>query len=85
MLEKKSSIYSDRPVFEMGGELVGWKNILGLTRYGDRFREYRRFIFRIMGTRTLVQQYHSLAERETHRFVFRLLREPENLASQIRK
>ncbi len=28
MLEKKSVIYSDRPVLQMGGELVGWKRTL---------------------------------------------------------
>jgi len=30
MLDKKSLIYSDRPIIPMGGELVGWKKLLVL-------------------------------------------------------
>ncbi len=85
LLEKRSSLYSDRPTLVMGGELVGWNKTLALTRYSDRFREYRRFIFRIIGTRSQVQQYHALAEREAHGFVRRLSSEPEKLAPHIRK
>jgi hypothetical protein len=38
MLDKKSGIYSDRPVLQMGGELCGWRDNLVLTPYGERFR-----------------------------------------------
>ncbi|KAG2046757.1 cytochrome P450 [Suillus hirtellus] len=38
MLDKKSTLYSDRPIFSVGGELVGWKHSLTLLPDGDRFR-----------------------------------------------
>ena len=85
LLEKRSAIYSDRPTLTMSGELVGWKNSLGLVRYNDKFREYRRFISHKMGTKSLVQEFYQLEEMETRRFIQRVLQEPENLAAHIRR
>ena len=36
-LDKKGAIYSDRPVLEMGGELLGYSQTLVFIRYGPRF------------------------------------------------
>lgn len=85
LLEKRSAIYSDRPTLVMSGEMVGWKNALGLVRYNDKFREYRKFISRKMGTRSQVQEFYELQEVETHTFTRRVLKEPENLAAHIRR
>ena len=85
LFDKRSSIYSDRPVFEMGGELVGWKYILALTPYGARFREYRRFIARLIGAQRQVQEnVWPVQERETRRFLLRLLRAPERFDDHVR-
>ena len=85
LFDKRSSIYSDRPVFEMGGELVGWKYILALTPYGARFREYRRFIARLIGAQRQVQDnVWPVQERETRRFLLRLLRAPERFDDHVR-
>ncbi|KAJ6624554.1 cytochrome P450 [Mycena sp. CBHHK59/15] len=35
ILDKQSSFYSDRPVLQMCGKLVGWKKRLGLSQYGS--------------------------------------------------
>ncbi|KAF9463431.1 cytochrome P450 [Collybia nuda] len=85
MLEKKSSIYSDRPTLQMGGELVGWKNALVFIPYGDRFRRFRRYIHQAMGNNGAVSQYLPLEEIEAHRFLRRVLDEPEDLSLHIRK
>ncbi|TFY59478.1 hypothetical protein EVG20_g7775 [Dentipellis fragilis] len=85
MLEKKSVIYSDRPVLTMGSELVGWKNTLALTGYGERFREYRRMLHRLMGTRSNMEKFHPIEELETHRFLRRVLENPDDLQAHIRK
>ncbi|KAI9448529.1 cytochrome P450 [Lactarius indigo] len=58
MLEAKSSIYSDRPVFPMLGETMGWDRGLVLSHYGERFRAFRRLVHRFMGTRTTVSHHH---------------------------
>lgn len=85
MLEKKSSIYSDRPIMQMGGELVGWKNTLVLIPYGDRFRNYRKMFHQLIGTHTAMSNFHHIEEMETHRFLKRILAKPEEVAAHVRK
>ncbi|KAG1752629.1 cytochrome P450 [Suillus paluster] len=84
MLDKKSSLYSDRPVLPMGGELAGWKHILALLPYGERFREYRKNFHRIIGSRAAMDIYHQTEEIETHRFLKRVLANPDQLQAHIR-
>jgi hypothetical protein len=85
MLDKKGSIYSDRPVMQMGGELVGWKNSLVLQRYGERLRGYRRLFYKVIGTDQSMSEYYPVEEIETHKFIKRLLETPQDLADHIRK
>ncbi|KAG1874761.1 cytochrome P450 [Suillus subalutaceus] len=84
MLDKKSSVYSDRPVLPMGGELVGWKNTLVLLPYGDRLREYRKNFHRVIGSRASMDIYQPIEEIETHRFLKRVLAKPDQLQSHVR-
>ncbi|KAG6333885.1 hypothetical protein ID866_5198 [Astraeus odoratus] len=84
MLDKKSSIYSDRPVLPMGGELVGWKDTLVLLPYGDRLREYRKNFHRVIGIRASMEIYNPVEEQETHRFLQRVLAKPNDLRAHIR-
>jgi hypothetical protein len=84
-LEKKSSVYSDRPRLEMAGELVGYAKTLVLLSYGPRFRNYRRHFARLLGTTSAVQQFHSMQISETHRFLKRVLADPDNLNANLRK
>jgi hypothetical protein len=85
MLDKKSSIYSDRPVLPMAGELVGWKHILGLSPYGDRFRRYRKNFHRAIGSRAAFDIYNSVEEIETRRFLKRVLAKPDQLQEHVRQ
>jgi hypothetical protein len=87
MLDRKSAIYSDRPVFWMGGELSGWKNTLVLTPYGARFRAIRRLLHQFVGTRATMEEHADVEEEETHRLVLRILQDPrpQNLAEHVRK
>ncbi|KAJ7477078.1 cytochrome P450 [Mycena galericulata] len=85
LLDKRSAIYSDRPVCTMGGELVGWKNTLVLLPYGDRFRRFRRLFHNIIGSRTAIKQFLPIEELETRRFLRRVLSKPGDLPKHIRK
>ena len=85
LLDKRGTIYSDRPVLIMGGELVGWKYTLGLTPYGERFREYRKYIAKAIGGRAQMEGHLELIERQTTKFLTRVLNDPDNIATQIRK
>ena len=84
MLDRKSPIYSDRPSLTFGGEMVGWNQTLVLSPYGDRFREYRRFMHRLIGGQKQVQRFHPFSEQETRKFLKRLLKNPNDVQSHIR-
>ncbi|KAJ7458861.1 cytochrome P450 [Mycena latifolia] len=85
LLDKKSAISSDRVIVPMGGELAGWNTTLGLIPYGDRFRNYRRLAHSLFGSRTSLANFEPLEEEETHRFLQRVLVEPDELQEHIRK
>jgi cytochrome P450 len=85
MLNKKSAIYSDRPVLQMGGELVGWKDTLILLRYGKRFRDSRRMSHKLFGSHSTMKQFLPMLEQETRKSLGRLMRKPEGFAEVARK
>ena len=85
MLEKKGSIYSERPTFMMSGEIVGWKDGVSLIAYGDRLREARRSIHKFMGSKQEFSRFHSLLQLQTHKFLKRVLRSPDDVSAHIRK
>jgi len=85
MLDRNSAIYSDRPVIPMGGELVGWKNSLALLPYADRFKRYRRLAKQLFGSTKTMQAFHPVEELETHRFLKRLLAQPDKFVNHIQK
>ncbi|KAJ7179459.1 cytochrome P450 [Mycena filopes] len=80
ILDKRSAIYSDRPVCTMG-----WKNTLVLLQYGDRFRRFRRLFHNIIGSRAAIKQFLPIDEEETRRFLRRVLAKPGDLNKHIRK
>ncbi|KAG1855191.1 cytochrome P450 [Suillus subalutaceus] len=84
MMDSKSTLYSDRPVLPMAGELVGWKDSLPFLPYGDRFRRYRRNFHRVIGSRAAVDVYNEIEEVETHRFLKRVLAKPDQLQEHVR-
>jgi len=85
LLDKRSANYSDRPVVMMCGEIVGWNRSLALTQYGSRFREFRKYMNRVVGTRASMEKFAPLQERETAKFVARVMADPGSLLQQIRK
>ncbi|KAG0702313.1 cytochrome P450 [Suillus ampliporus] len=84
MMDKKSTIYSDRPVFHMAGELCGWKHIVTFIPYGEHFRQYRKHFHRIIGSRAALDIFKPIEELETHRFLKRVLATPDQLQAHIR-
>lgn len=68
----------------MAGDLVGCKDSLPLLQYGDRFREARKQFHRVIGTRTAIEAYHGIESVEIHKFLKRVLTDPERLVAHIR-
>ncbi|KAJ7624408.1 cytochrome P450 [Roridomyces roridus] len=85
LLDKKGSIYSDRPVIPLAGEMIGWKNTLVLMPYGDRFRNFRRLAHSLFGSRTSMASFEPLVEIESHRFLKRVDKTPDDFQDHIVK
>ncbi|KAI0346960.1 CyP450 monooxygenase [Trametopsis cervina] len=67
LMEKRSSVYSDRPESVMD-ELIGWDWNVGLMRYGPRWREIRRLIH-VNFHQLSVAKYHGSQTRTVHKFL----------------
>jgi hypothetical protein len=84
LLDKRSSIYSDRPHMVMAGELTGWGRSLVLSPYNEQFRQTRRLFHSVLGPRP-AQLFWKLEEQECGRFLGRLLDTPDQFLSHIRQ
>ena len=85
LLDKRSATYSNRPVLVVCGEIIGWDRVFPLTQYGPRFRELRKDFGALIGTRASMEKFTPLLEKETAKFVARVIADPGSLARQIRK
>jgi cytochrome P450 len=85
LLEKRSLIYSNRPALIFAGEIVGWSNAIGLLQYGHKFREFRKHMSRLIGTKAAMERFNPLMEHETEKFLVRVLADPSSFSDQIRR
>ena len=83
LLDKRSSIYADRPDAPMAGILVGWKNIVSFLHYGDHFKQCRRLIHTLVGTPVSLKKLHHIHEQETHKLLKGILARPDDLEHLI--
>ncbi|KAK0477607.1 cytochrome P450 [Armillaria novae-zelandiae] len=84
-LDRRGTIYSDRPKLEMGGELVGYSKTVVLMPYGAALRNYRKHVARLVGSTNAVGKYFEVEEEETRKFLRRLSTSPSDLRAQLRK
>jgi len=85
MFEKKSNIYSDRPVLMMGGKLVGWDRTLALSRYGPKLRHTRRLFSQYIGSRSHINKHSPHLENEVQQFLVRLRHQPGAVVEHVRR
>ncbi|RAL15237.1 cytochrome P450 [Aspergillus homomorphus CBS 101889] len=84
MLEKRGAIYSSRPRQVFCGEMVGWAQSVALSPYSDRLRVHRKNIMRILGSCSAAAQFEPMQEKESARFLSRVLQSPGDLIDHIR-
>ncbi|KAH9948695.1 cytochrome P450 monooxygenase [Amylocystis lapponica] len=65
LMEKKGSIYSDRPNMILHVELMGFDCTCPQMKNGARLRKHRRWIQKAYGDKSTLGQYHPLLRRET--------------------
>ncbi|KAF7375494.1 putative monooxygenase [Mycena sanguinolenta] len=81
LLDKRSSIYSDRPSFTMA-TLSGIAEGMGLLPYNENWRRQRKIIAQDFSPSGVTQDY-SLQETESRKLVRGLLDDPSTMMSQI--
>ncbi|PPQ69577.1 hypothetical protein CVT24_001377 [Panaeolus cyanescens] len=84
LLDKRSSIYSDRPRFVLLSEMMGWKNASTHMRYGPRFRKHRKFINQTFNQRA-VSAFRPLQEKATSVLIEDLVHEPDAFLDHLRR
>ncbi|KAF8209216.1 cytochrome P450 [Mycena galopus ATCC 62051] len=86
-VDSKGVAFSTRPRLPMGGELVGYDQTLVLMPYGPRFRTFRKYFAKLIGTPNVIRPFVPLVEAETHRFLKRLLLNPnaDSISAHLRK
>ncbi|KAK0438648.1 cytochrome P450 [Armillaria borealis] len=57
LLDKRGSVYSERPHMTMGGDMVGWKSALGLLPNGSALRKQRKLMHSIFGAHVVGKLY----------------------------
>ncbi|CEJ61367.1 hypothetical protein PMG11_09902 [Penicillium brasilianum] len=84
LLNKRSVIHSSRPRMVFASELVGWEDGIIFQGYTERFRAYRKAFQPSIGSESAAMQFNSIQEREVHRFLLRVLREPNDFLQHIK-
>ncbi|KAF5370752.1 hypothetical protein D9758_002017 [Tetrapyrgos nigripes] len=84
LLDKRGTIYSDRPRLVLLNELMGWYNASTHVRYGPRFRKHRRFIHQTFNQQA-VRFLRPVQEKESLKLVRGFVESPEKFTQHIRR
>lgn len=84
ILVERSVLNSDRPKSTFSGDMVGWNATLVMLNHGEPFRQTRRYIHQLIGTKINVCQFEHAREIETRRFLLHMLEKPGDLQEGAR-
>ncbi|KAJ8507987.1 hypothetical protein ONZ45_g9710 [Pleurotus djamor] len=84
LLDRRSSIYSDRPGNIVVGELLTKGYLMAITRYGDLWRRMRRAAHEAVGPH-IYKEYFPQLEVEASVLVSTLLDSPDDFFNHIRR
>ncbi|KAF2100242.1 cytochrome P450 [Rhizodiscina lignyota] len=85
LLEKRATKNSSRPQTVFAMEIVGWdESPVGQDNTG-LLRSYRKAMARVIGSHAAVSKFDGMQEVEIRRLLWRVLRDPDNYVSHIRK
>ncbi|OJT11069.1 O-methylsterigmatocystin oxidoreductase [Trametes pubescens] len=82
LLDKHSTIYSDRPRLVLLMEMLRSCTLVGVP-YGDQFRKHRKWMFDAAGNKPMLHGYHNIQYREVRRLLLNLFRQPDKLSEHL--
>ena len=83
LLDKRSAIYSERPVFHFAGSILGFDRGTALLQHNETHKRTRKYLSQTMGPGA-VKRYWGLQQYETARFLQRSIKEPDTLINQVK-
>ncbi|KAJ7445114.1 cytochrome P450 [Mycena latifolia] len=83
LLEAQGATFSDRPVIPMGGELIGFNNVLSLSQYGERVRTERKLFHQLFGSQSTIKPLTPLISSEIHRLLQNIVLNPDGVTDEI--
>ncbi|KAF5348527.1 hypothetical protein D9756_009683 [Leucocoprinus leucothites] len=84
LLEKRSALYSSRPVSPMIHDVIGSKIIFGLMPYGDEWRQHRRIFQQHLSEKHLPQIQERAIEFVRKGLLTNLISSPDKLHDHVR-
>ncbi|KAG8972279.1 hypothetical protein FRC05_010222 [Tulasnella sp. 425] len=85
LLEKRGSIYMDRPRFVMVGELVGLEYLTTLSRYSPTWRKHRSLLKHALSAQVVRRDYSALLMKKAEQYLEYLSTRPENFLVDLNK
>ncbi|CCM01268.1 uncharacterized protein FIBRA_03317 [Fibroporia radiculosa] len=83
LLEKRSAIYSDRPVMPMLGEMMGYNQLIPLSPYGAHHRDCRKLLVSGLSPRN-EPEYNMVQAAKTLEYLPKILADSKRFRSHIR-
>ncbi|KAF8075297.1 cytochrome P450 [Lyophyllum atratum] len=84
LLDKRGSLYSDRPHFPMAADFSGMGDLTPIMRYGEKFQFGRRLMNQALSTRAVSKWERGIAE-ESHGLLRLLYNEPTNFIAHLNR
>ncbi|KAI0731821.1 cytochrome P450 [Fomitopsis betulina] len=84
LLDKRSSIYSHRPLLTMANEVIGWNWSLPSMDYCEKFKRHRRYLQQYFSKSNL-HKYYDLETKEVHKLLRNLLAGSNDVEGQIKR
>ncbi|KAI9441899.1 cytochrome P450 [Lactarius indigo] len=84
LLEKRSTIYSDRPHYISAGDFMTKNMTFTLTPYGDLLRRFRRLAVEGF-SKSAAQNFHPIQNREAIMLALALMKSPPNLVKYFHR
>ncbi|TDL26384.1 cytochrome P450 [Rickenella mellea] len=83
MLQKRSSIYSDRPTFVMAGELMGLDNSIPMLQQGSAWQKQRKVAHSHLGP-AAIKKYYRVQEDIIALYINSVIEKPETFDTELR-
>ncbi|KAG8960669.1 hypothetical protein FRC05_006701 [Tulasnella sp. 425] len=85
LLEKRGSVYVDRPKFVFLGEMIGADYFTSLTRYGPLWRKHRSLLKHALSPEVIKRDYSALLTENAEQYVDCLVERPGAFEEDLKR